>query len=77
MQLAGQNSENNIQEFLVGSQYPKSENLVRNPEIFLTFLLVGLSPGYRTNKSELELLFFVCSCLKRSGLDFDNKGYNS
>ena len=37
MQLAGQIFENNIQELLVGSQYPKSENLVRNPEIFLTF----------------------------------------
>ena len=40
--LADQISENNIQDFLVGLQFPKSENLVTNPEIFLTFMLVGL-----------------------------------
>ena len=46
MQLAGQISENNIQEFLVGSQYPKSENLVRNPEIFLTFFVGRIKPRF-------------------------------
>ena len=46
VQLAGQISENNIQEFLVGSQYPKTENLVRNPEISLTFFVGRIKPGY-------------------------------
>ena len=37
VQLAGQISENNIQECLVGSQTPKTKNLVRYPKNFLTF----------------------------------------
>ena len=44
MQLAGKNPKNNIQNFLVGSQYPKSENLVRNPEIFLAFFVGRIKP---------------------------------
>ena len=51
VQLAGQISENNIHEFLIGSQYEKmgsnimlTQNLVKNPKMFLTFLFVGLRP---------------------------------
>ena len=54
LQLAGQISENNIQEFLVRSQYPKPENLVKIPEIFLTFLLVGSSPGVHFIKTKRQ-----------------------
>ena len=44
LQLAGQISENKIQEFLVGLQNPKTKNLVRYPEIFLTFFVGRIRP---------------------------------
>ena len=57
VQLAGQISENNIQEFLVGSQYPESKNLVRNPKKISLFLLVGLSPGVWEPQRDFWIFF--------------------
>ena len=59
MQVAGLISDNNIQEFLVGSQYPKSENLVRNPEVFLTFFVGRIKPSLRVAKNKFVVLTTV------------------
>ena len=44
VKLAGQISENNIQEFLIGSQFPKFKNQIQIPEIFLTFFVGRIKP---------------------------------
>ena len=46
VQLAGQISENNIQEFLKGSQFPKFRNRIQIPEIFLTFFVGRIKPWF-------------------------------
>ena len=44
VQLAGQISEKNIQEFLIGSQFPKFQNQIQILEIFLTFFVGRIKP---------------------------------
>ena len=44
VQLASQISENNIQEFLIGAQFPKFKNQIWIPEIFLTFFVGRIKP---------------------------------
>ena len=60
MQLAGHISENNNQEFLVGSQYPKTKNLVRNPEILQTFFVGRIKPwacSFNVKSNAVSLLY--------------------
>ena len=68
VQLAGQISENNIQKFLVGSQFPKFKNQIQIPEIFQTFFVGRIKPRGKIYQclTQLSLCFAGAFPMKNS-----------